>query len=373
MNAFYCISEENGTAPSVRMLATGAAVFLLSTFALAGAPEPIQGSFAVQQDVVPHEVRAGKDSYDQKARRIIPSPALFANAQLQGASLSTDGSGVGGAVPEALFMSAQETALIGYQEPPQGIIPPRESTPEPQEGGIRTHVVAEGETLSIIAQKYGIDVNTILWSNDVGSADLINVGDQLVILPTSGVMHEVSDGETLSAIASRYKVEVDAITKANGISSSTIFAGQKLVIPGASPAVRPTTNRPNVAGSSKDSNARSVSGYFGRPAAGYLSQGLHPTNAVDIAGSCWSPIYAAAGGTIALAAGGGGWNGGYGNYVAIDHANGTRTLYAHLIQVNTSTGKYVNQGAVIGYMGSTGRSTGCHVHFEVRGAKNPIR
>jgi len=269
-------------------------------------------------------------------------------------------------------MSAQETALIGYQEPPQGIIPPRENSTEPKEGEIRTHIVAEGETLSTIAQKYGIDVNTIMWSNDVGSANLINVGDQLVILPTSGVMHEVSDGETLSAIASRYEVEVDAITKANGISTSTIFSGQKLIIPGASPIVRPSTNRPSLAGNPQNST-RSVSGYFIRPTAGYLSQGLHSTNAVDIAGACWSPVYAAASGTVALATGSGGWNGGYGNYVALDHANGTRTLYAHLIQVNTSAGKIVNQGAVIGYMGSTGRSTGCHLHFEVRGAANPIR
>lgn len=356
------------------MLATGAAVFLLSAFALAGAPEPIQGSFVVQQEnALPHEIRLGKEGYDQKNRRIIPSPVLFVNAQLQGAILASEGTGIGGATPEVLLMSAQETALIGYQEPPQGIIPPREQSEQQEEGGIRTHIVAEGETLSAIAQKYGIDVNTILWSNDVGSANLINVGDQLVILPTSGVMHEVSDGETLSAIASRYEVEVDAITKANGISTSTIFSGQKLIIPGASPIARPSTNRPNVSANPQGSSARSVSGYFIRPTAGYLSQGLHPTNAVDIAGACWSPVYAAASGTVALAAGGGGWNGGYGNYVAIDHANGTRTLYAHLIQVNTSAGKYVNQGAVIGYMGSTGRSTGCHVHFEVRGAANPIR
>ncbi|MEX0916626.1 MAG: M23 family metallopeptidase, partial [Candidatus Spechtbacterales bacterium] len=134
----------------------------------------------------------------------------------------------------------------------------------------------------------------------------------------------------------------------------------------------PAPNRPNLANNPRNST-RSVSGYFTRPTSGYLSQGLHPTNAVDIAGACWSPVYAGASGNVALATGGGGWNGGYGNYVAIDHPNGTRTLYAHMIQVKTSAGAYVNQGAVIGYMGSTGRSTGCHLHFEVRGAANPIR
>lgn len=355
------------------MLVVGAAAFLCSAFALAASPEPIQGSLAVSGEVPGQEVRLGKDDQMEKTRRFASSPTVFASTQLQGLGIGTDGTGIGGSFAEPFLMASQNSALIGYQEPPQGLIPPREAQEEDSEGGIRTHTVVPGETLSQIAERYGISVNTILWSNDLGSADLINVGDQLVILPTSGVLHEVSEGETLSSIASQYDVEVAAVIEANDIHNETIFAGQKLIVPGASQKARAAANRPTVASSPQSGSTRSISGYFIRPAGGYLSQGLHPTNAVDIAGACWSPIYASASGTVALASGGGGWNGGYGNYVAIDHANGTRTLYAHMIQLNVRAGAYVNQGAVIGYMGSTGRSTGCHVHFEVRGAANPIR
>lgn len=111
---------------------------------------------------------------------------------------------------------------------------------------------------------------------------------------------------------------------------------------------------------------------------GYRSQGIHDRNAVDLATSCGRAVLAAAEGTVRVANGGKSrgkgraWNGGYGRYVVIDHADGSQTLYAHLSRILVVVGQFIQQGFPIGLVGSTGHSTGCHVHFEVRGGKNPF-
>ncbi|MEK7451508.1 MAG: M23 family metallopeptidase [Patescibacteria group bacterium] len=114
--------------------------------------------------------------------------------------------------------------------------------------------------------------------------------------------------------------------------------------------------------------------YFIIPAAGWNWGGLHNNNAVDIANSCGTPVYAAAEGLVIETASNG-WNSGYGAYVKIEHPNGAKTVYAHLGKTAVSEGKYVNQGKLIGNIGNTGNThgpTGCHLHFEVRGAENPL-
>jgi murein DD-endopeptidase MepM/ murein hydrolase activator NlpD len=113
-------------------------------------------------------------------------------------------------------------------------------------------------------------------------------------------------------------------------------------------------------------------GYYTRPVVGgRKSQGIHGSNGIDIAAPNGTPILAAAGGTVILAREGG-YNGGYGNYMVIKHPNGTQTLYAHALYLSVEMGQTVAQGQTIGAVGSTGRSTGNHLHFEVRGAKNPF-
>ncbi len=115
---------------------------------------------------------------------------------------------------------------------------------------------------------------------------------------------------------------------------------------------------------------KSLAGYFIDPVPGYrLSQGIHDNNAVDLAIGKGTPIHAAAAGRVLLARNG--YNGGFGNVVIISHPNGTETLYAHQSKIATHTGDTVYQGQVIGYVGSTGHSTGPHLHFEVHGARNP--
>jgi murein DD-endopeptidase MepM/ murein hydrolase activator NlpD len=105
--------------------------------------------------------------------------------------------------------------------------------------------------------------------------------------------------------------------------------------------------------------------------SGYRSQGIHGSNAIDIAAPEGTPIYASASGQILIVKGSG-WNGGYGSYVVIEHSNGVQTLYAHNSKNVVGVGQWVEQGELIAYSGNTGRSTGPHLHFEVRGAKNPF-
>ena len=131
-------------------------------------------------------------------------------------------------------------------------------------------------------------------------------------------------------------------------------------------SVAPTASRLRGAG------GPNYDGYYTRPVLrAQKSQGLHGYNGIDLASYIGAPILAAAGGEVIIARDSG-WNGGYGNYIVINHPNGTQTLYGHLQSLIVYPGKYVVRGEVIGYMGSTGRSTGSHLHFEVRGAKNPF-
>ena len=114
-------------------------------------------------------------------------------------------------------------------------------------------------------------------------------------------------------------------------------------------------------------------GYYMAPLSVYVeTQGIHGYNGVDLAAKAGTPVMASAAGTVVVAKSGG-YNGGYGNYVVIQHGNGSQTLYSHMSTVSTYVGATVVQGQVIGAVGSTGKSTGPHLHFEIRdGIRNPF-
>lgn len=244
-------------------------------------------------------------------------------------------------------------------------------------GEISVYVVEEGDTLGHIAEKFGVSQNTILWANDIRNANSIRPGQELVILPISGVRHEVKPGETLSGIAKKYKVEMSDVLSYNDITADKIKPGQELVIPGgqvsasASVASKPASSSPSPV-SSAASSVTISSGYFVRPiSSGVRSQGIHGNNAVDIAAPVGTTVVASASGKVVVSRSGG-YNGGYGTYVVLSHDNGTQTLYAHMNANHVTVGQSVSQGQTIGTIGMTGRTTGPHVHFEVRGAKNPF-
>lgn len=238
-------------------------------------------------------------------------------------------------------------------------------------GEISVYVVREGDTLSQIADMYGVSPNTIRWSNDLNSKSTISPGQVLVILPISGVQYEVASGDTIASIAKKFSGDAEEILLFNGIESGTLTAGQSIIIPHGeveAPKSTPVKSSSRVAVENSSTN----SGYFIRPiSGGTRTQGLHGYNGVDLASYYGSEIYAAAAGNIIVSREGG-WNGGYGSYIVVKHDNGTQTLYAHLSQNFVGVGQRVAQGQVIGAMGSTGRSTGTHLHFEVRGAGNPF-
>ncbi len=246
---------------------------------------------------------------------------------------------------------------------------------------ISLYVVRKGDTLSQIAQMFGVSTNTIVWGNDL-SGSPISVGQTLVILPISGVQHTVKTGDTIESIAKKYGGDADEIKSFNDIKIGTkLLAGDVIVVPDgemASVPLRANTTSKNLLstsyGAPKNPLAmRSVSeGYFIRPFVGGTvnkSRGVHGYNGVDATMPSGTPVVASAPGTIIISKNGG-WNGGYGNYIVISHNNGTQTLYAHLSSAIVPAGSQVVQGKVIGRSGSTGNSTGPHLHFEIRGAKN---
>lgn len=245
---------------------------------------------------------------------------------------------------------------------------------------VSIYVVKEGDSLSQIAEMFDVSVNTILSVNDMKKGDKITPGQVLVILPISGVEHTVTKGQTLQSIAKLYKVEIKDITLYNGLSKDNKLAiGDELIIPGGDMVEEGDKPVPNLASSAaKDKNyydtnpVQGLAGYFVNPLpTGKKTQGLHGPGhrGIDIGAPSGTPIYAAASGTVLIAKTG--WSGGYGNMAIIQHPNGTKTLYAHMSKLGTSTGTEVTQGQIIGYVGSTGKSTGPHLHFEVFNAKNP--
>ena len=243
------------------------------------------------------------------------------------------------------------------------------------------YVVRAGDNIAAIAKMFGVSVNTILWANDMKKGDKLVEGDVLFILPVSGLQHTVAKGQTLQSIAKLYKVDVNEIIQYNDVTLDTPLAlGDKLIIPNALKAEENDKPIPvkDLSKSIAQSNQyyashptfKNLSGYYIDPVPGYrLSQGIHDGNAVDLAIGKGTPIHAAASGTVIFARMGN--NGGYGGLTIIAHPNGTETLYAHQSKISTTTGAEVSQGEVIGYVGSTGRSTGPHLHFEVKGARNP--
>ncbi|MEK7514253.1 MAG: LysM peptidoglycan-binding domain-containing M23 family metallopeptidase, partial [Patescibacteria group bacterium] len=198
-------------------------------------------------------------------------------------------------------------------------------------------------------------------------------GHVLVILPVSGVRHTVKKGDTVASIAKLYKGDASEILQYNDLSSGQVLAvGEIVIVPdGEIAAPSRSSSSSSIAVGTRVTLYPNYDGYYVRPVQGRKTQGIHGYNGVDIAAPRGNPIVAAANGVVIVSREGG-WNGGYGNYIVISHNNGTQTLYSHNLRNAVSVGDIVEQGQVIGFVGTTGRSTGNHVHFEVRGAKNPF-
>lgn len=240
---------------------------------------------------------------------------------------------------------------------------------------VKTYTVKSGDTLEGIAISHNINSDTLVWANGLSSDSVIKPGQVLTVLPINGVRVKINSGDNIEAVAKKYSADVKEIITYNSLpADGTLPAGSYIILPGgeiAAPPVPVAPPKKNVYTAPKFAQNQTSAGWLIMPASGINWGRLHGNGGVDIASQCGTPIYAAAAGEISLADGVG-WNGGYGKYIRIKHGSGLETLYGHLSVISVEVGQGVAQGQLIGYMGTTGRSTGCHVHFEVHGARNPF-
>lgn len=244
---------------------------------------------------------------------------------------------------------------------------------------IQEYTVQAGETISSIADKFGVSVDTIRWENNLKDIKTIQEGKVLRILPVTGVNHKVKSGDTVYTIAKRYQVDPQVIVDwpYNSFANDETFAltvGQSLMIPdGIMPDEKVVEPRRYYA-QIPSAGIVPGTGQFAWPANGVISQYFSWYHkAIDIANASGPDVLASDTGTVTLA----GWVApvAYGNHIMVDHGNGYVTLYAHLAKIYVTPGQRVSRGQAIGKMGSTGRSTGTHLHFEIRqgGAlQNPL-
>lgn len=281
-------------------------------------------------------------------------PGVPANPLVAGASVDNSGSGV-------ITSTITPVTIISEK--------PRDKTVQ--------YEVKAGDTVSTIAAEYGVSENTILWENDLAATSQIKEGQKLAILPVSGVEHKVAGGDTIYSVAKRYRANAQAIIDFpfNDVGDDFQLAtGQVLLVPDGAPPEKPKPAPTQYLAQKNIPVGDLGSGQFAWPASGDLAQYFswyHP--ALDISNLGGGPIHAADSGTVTVS----GWpdSYGYGNRVVLDHGNGYTTLYGHMSAIYVSPGQKVSKGDVIGAMGSTGRSTGVHLHLEVRKdgtALNPL-
>lgn len=238
--------------------------------------------------------------------------------------------------------------------------------------------VEKGDTISTIAQKFGISTDTIKWVNNLTNVDQVKPGDSLKILPVTGVAHTVKSGDNLESIAKKYQAEAQAILDFpfNDIPDDfSLKIGQVLIVPDGvieTATVRKKAQPQYLTKGPQSPIFEALGGAkFVWPVGGQLTQYFvwyHP--GIDLANRGAPGVAAADGGTVVV----GGWpdNYGYGNRIVLDHGNGYRSLYAHLSNIYVSVGETVSRGQIIGQMGSTGRSTGTHLHFEIHYRGVPV-
>lgn len=256
-----------------------------------------------------------------------------------------------------------------------------------------TYIVKEGDTIGSIAKDFSVNVGTILWNNNLTERQYIRPGDSLKIPPVSGILATVKKGDTITKLASRYSANDEEIRAFNKIADeSSLAIGTEIMIPGGTPqAVQQTVIA--IAGRGKTDVGTSKSlNSFGKadgvsvnvnaqkpgdentsnvpasklawPTNGHVITQYYGWNhtGVDIDGDFTSPLYASGDGVVTTA----GWNtGGYGLQIVIKHPNGLMTRYAHSSKLFVKVGDEVKKGQVVAMMGSTGHSTGSHLHFEV--------
>ncbi len=243
--------------------------------------------------------------------------------------------------------------------------------------------VQVGDTVDSVAANFGLLAKTIRDANHLSAGAPLKAGETLTILPVDGVIHVVKSGDTISQIAKTYKASADDIIAFNSLAGEgDVFIGDILIIPGGVLPARSASGGKSAAGAGIEQIALPNSSLIYPLLNFRITQGLHFRNAVDLQplSGCGTPVYASAAGIVQRAVGNGGWNMGMGNHVSILHATlgDVVTYYGHLMQVFVKPGDLVYQGQEIGLVGGkpgmpgAGDSTGCHVHWDIGEARNPL-
>jgi murein DD-endopeptidase MepM/ murein hydrolase activator NlpD len=260
--------------------------------------------------------------------------------------------------PVALSLPAgDENVLLAYLVP--GDAPPARRGP-PLIGSLRlsSYTVQSGDTLSGIAQRFGLAMDTLISFNGIQDARALKVGLRLSLPNANGLKYRVRRGDSLEGIARRFGVQLNDLLDWNSLESSLIVPGQELFVPGAR------------------LSEHDLDRVFGRlfifPSRGRLSSrfGVRGDpftgisrfhNGIDLAGPVGTPVLAAMSGRVSMV----GYNPNYGRYVILSHAEGFQTLYGHLDSFQVRKAARVKQGELIGTMGNSGYSTGSHLHFSI--------
>lgn len=237
---------------------------------------------------------------------------------------------------------------------------------------IQYYVVRPGDAAEKIAASFNINSDTLLAANGLTESSIIKPGQQLLVLPINGVRVKVGAKDTVETLAKKYSGDKMEIIAFNNLPlEGTLKANDFIIIPDGEMPPLPKAAPRYAVPANKYAVSSIPAGWLIIPTSGHDWGRIHASNGVDIANVCGTPVYAAASGKVILSDGVG-YNGGYGKYIKIQHTNGVVTLYGHSSKLLVDAGQQVSQGQLIMLMGTTGRSTGCHLHFEVRGASNPL-
>jgi murein DD-endopeptidase MepM/ murein hydrolase activator NlpD len=303
--------------------------------------------------------------------------------------------------------------------PPADTPPVTESAAAPPPVAPKSYTVATGDTMFSIAKRHGVSVDAVLWANNLTDANTLKQGQKLVIPPSTGKLHTVKDGDTIDSLASTYSVSKAGIATVNGLAEDAgLKAGQRLLIPAKAPSGDPAFAPASVpvTAASTDEPVPISSGATGSPTPPVLSslatssqtpgfmtatgatvkvtnktiqkmawpvtlgaaktgvsQGFRPGHTgIDIYAPQGTEIKAAAAGTIKMAEKNPDGFSGYGWIVIVDHGDGVSSWYAHCGSFAVKEGDKVRVGDKIGTVGMTGRTTGPHLHFEVRVAMSAV-
>ena len=261
---------------------------------------------------------------------------------------------------ESEVLQPGDEILIPYLDATGGVAEAAQALPP----GFIAHTLQPGEALSTLSEKYGVDVSEIVGANpNLSSLDLLPAGIELLIPPEPGLVVTLGEGERLQDLMLEYDLTPLDIMKANDfVTPADIRPGVMVFLPG----VPPTRALERLAKIRQAENRYvwpvhgRITSYFGRRNMGMGTAGFH--GAIDVSAPSGTQVVAARSGAVIEA----GWSSrGYGNLIKMQHSDGDETWYAHHSEIYVAVGDYVNQGDVIGLVGSTGLSTGPHLHFEV--------